>query len=228
MKIVTFYADCELTGKPQQKQAGFDWRNAIEQLRKSAARFGYETLVVSDTRTDIDAHWRYGNAKERGVMNWLLYAQWCTTIETDQGGDWAMVSPDTLIGKPIAFMFGPWDLSLLTRPRPKPIVNSVIAYKGSTRMAKLWGRVYDEFKHLPPDSKEWGADIDAVVNVLSIKPSETGLRECDDVRVKFYPMKGNFRSVALDISPRSIPEPIWDFKGARKALMPAYARLLQC
>jgi hypothetical protein len=225
LKIATFYADAELQGKPRANQKGFDWRQAIKHLTASAKRLGIDTVVVTDKHTEIDAWMRVGDAKDQGVMDWLLLAQ-REVMRATKDGQWLLVSPDTLLHRSPAFMFGPWDLCLLTRPRPKPIVNSVIAYTGGPKPAKLWGDIYDRAQTLPQDSREWGADIDAVVDVLKIKPEESGLRTLGDTRIKFYPMKGVFRSVKHGHTPKLMTEAIWDFKGPRKSIMDGYARLL--
>lgn len=225
MNIITFYADYRLTGKPADNQAGFDWRAAIEALRTSAARFGYTTLVVTDDATHMPGAWlRVGNAQSQGLMQWLLCAQQAAMAESS--GPAVLVSPDTLISKPLDFMFGDWDLCLLTRKKPKPIINSVIAFRPGQAVASLWARTVTAAKNLPDDSLAWGADIDAPVQVLGIGPAESGERKVDRVRVRLMPLTGLFESVPRHTPPARLKAALWDFKGARKSLMPAYARLL--
>lgn len=224
MKIITFYADCVLPEHARQKQHGFDWRQAIKYLELSAARFGYETVVVTDKKTDIDAWLRVGDATDSGLMLWLLEAQ-CETIRL-AGQRAVMVSPDTLIAKDLDFLFGKWDVSLLTRRKPKPIVNSVIGFEPSDRLHKLWCDILARAQTLSNESKEWGADIDAVVDVMGIRFNEDAARSVGGVKARFLPIHGRFESArAVPVAMRA---PIWDFKGARKKLMPAYAELLKC
>lgn len=193
-------------------------------LEKSAAKFGYRTLVVTDSVTGIESPWlRVSNAKDDGLMMWLLKAQHAAICMTDSPA--VMVSPDTLIAKPLDFLGG-HDLTLLTRKKPKPIINSVIAFSPSAALAALWDEVASDAQHLPADSREWGADIDAVVNRLAIKPNEKSIRAVAGVNVRLLPMDGLFQSVKRERAPHRIDAPIWDFKGARKSLMPGYARLL--
>lgn len=224
MKIITFYADCQLPELARKKQEGFDWRQAIELLAKSAKRFGYQTLVVTDQKTDIDAWLRVGDAKEEGLMLWLLNAQ-CEAIRSAESKS-VMVSPDTLIAGDLRFLFGQSDVSILTRKKPKPIVNSVIGFLPSDRLYNLWTRIHERAKTLSDESREWGADIDAVVEVMGIQSDENRIRHVGDVRARFIPLYGNFESVRPYNEPKRLKAPIWDFKGSRKRLMPEYARFL--
>lgn len=226
MKLITFYAECDLPKKPRAKQEGFDWRLAIHLLEKSATCFGHTVEVVTDTKTDIKAALRVGDAREQGIMHWLLAAQTAAIAKAQEPG--VLVSPDTLIAGPIDVLFGDWDVALLTRRKPKPIVNSVIGFKPSESLVQLWRCVEDRAKTLSKESQEWGADIDAVVDVLNIKPNELSVREVAGVRIRTMPIHGFFQSVS---SGPSIEPPmcsIWDFKGARKQRMQDYARRIQC
>lgn len=227
MRLLTYYADCVLPEKARLNQHGFDWRGAIALLTASAARFGYPVTVVTDISTPMQAPViRVGDAKEQGLMQWLLHAQAETIARADEPS--VMVSPDTLIAGRLDWMFGQWDLALLTRAKPKPIVNSVIAFIPSDELLATWRRIESRAEGLSAESLAWGADIDAVVDVLSIAPAEDGERMVDGVRVRLLPMKGRFHSVRRDALPVHSPAPIWDFKGARKSQMPGYAGLLGC
>lgn len=213
MKIITFFAECDLPEVPRRKQEGFDWRRAIGWLRDSGAKQGYETLVVTDTKTDIDAWLRVGDAKTSGLMLWILEAQ-AETIRQAEGPS-VMVSPDSLVMGSLDMLIGAWDVSLLTRRKPKPIVNSVIGFAPSERLHRLWLDVLETARSLPRESQEWGADIDALVDRLSIRPLESGVRNVSGVKVRFMPMGSVFTSVR-DVAPST---PIWDFKGERKQQM---------
>lgn len=213
MKIITFFAECHLPEKARKKQEGFDWRQAIGWLSQSAAKQGYETLIVTDTKTDIDAWLRIGDAKKSGLMLWILEAQAESIRMAD--GPCVMVSPDSLVMGSLDILFGQWDVALLTRGKPKPIVNSVIGFVPSDGLYRLWLKVLGVAKSLPPESIEWGADIDALVDCLSIAPAENGDRYIDGIKAKFIPMESVFTSVKCE-RPST---PIWDFKGARKQLM---------
>lgn len=193
-------------------------------LEKSGARFGYRTLVVTDMKTEIESPWlRVGDASE-GLMMWILKAQHAAIKQSKEPA--IMISPDTLIAKPLDFLGG-FDMTLITRHKPKPIINSVIAFKPSDALANLWGEVVDAAASLPADSLEWGADIDALVKHLKIQPNENGTRNTAGVTVRFMPMEGKFQSVRHDRIPHNIQAPIWDFKGSRKRHMRGYARLLK-
>src|SRR5690606_894143 len=93
-----------------------------------------------------------------------------------------LVSPDTLIAGPIDELIGDWDVALLTRRKPKPIVNSVIGFRPSRELASLWRQVEERAQMLSQASREWGADIDAVVDVLAVEPHENTMREVAGVR----------------------------------------------
>jgi hypothetical protein len=225
LKIITFYADANLPDKAKRNQEGFDWRKAILMLEKSAARFGYKTLLVTDRETEFDAPWlRTGDAKHEGIMHWLLGAQAAAMLAIDEPA--ILVSPDTLIYSRLDFLFGSWDIALLTRQKPKPIVNSVIAFKPSYEVFKAWCDVIKEAESLPPESIEWGADIDAVVNVFKVAPLEARARNVAGVRAMMIPTTGIFQSAPKVGKVSPMPAAIWDFKGGRKARMTEYARLI--
>lgn len=228
MKIITFYADCALPEGPKRNQDGFDWRKAIKTLEKSAARFGYQTAVVTDEHTEIDEPWlRFGDAKEDGVMMWLLKAQGAA-ISSFSGEKAVMVSPDTIIAAPIEYLFGRWGLTLFTRRKPKPIVNSVIAFRPSSGLNTLWDGVLRLAESLPQDSKEWGADIDALVQMVRVSPMEDCTRRVGSVDVRLMPIYSRFESVKPHGEIRPLQASIWDFKGPRKRFMQDYARLIGC
>lgn len=227
MQVLTFYADADLPDQPRRNQDGFDWRQAIDSLRKSAERQGYSLRVVTDERTNLPDAWlRVGNAKQDGIMLWLLKAQAAAIAESTEPA--VMVSPDSLIARPLNFLFGEWDVSLFTRPKPKPIVNSVIAFRPCKALSLMWDRVVERSLHLSAESKAWGADIDALVDVMGIIPNEDGQRRVEGVRAKFIPLRGHFESVKLAGPVSKLPAAVWDFKGARKHLMQNYARLIKC
>lgn len=226
MRVATFFAECDLPPATLEKQRGFDWHGAIDTLTHSArAALGSETVLVTDERSAVRLPaLRAGDARKDGVMLWLLDAQ-AEAIRQSHPWPLLMVSPDTLIAGPLGMLFGDWDVCLLTRARPTPIINSVIAVRASAAVAWEWATIAREARKLPARSREWGADVDAVVNYFNVKPCENGIREVRGVRLRLLPIDGIFRSV--DRAPaRVLPEPIWDFKGSRKARLPGYARLL--
>lgn len=225
MKVVTFYADAELPAGPAAKSRGFDWRWAVNELSRTArSALDAETLVVTDLDTPMWYPWvRTGDAHEDGIMLWLLDAQAAAIARAD--GPILMVSPDTLINGPVP-MFGDWDVCLLTRERPRPIVNSVISVMPGPAVSRLWRNMAERARNLPPKSIEWGADIDILVDVLRILPNEDAVRTISGVRVRLMPLAGLFRSIDPGAPARRLAEPIWDFKGRRKQRMPDYAALL--
>jgi hypothetical protein len=222
LNVLTFYAECSLPSFSLVKQAGFDWRQAIKWLSRSAAERGYTTRVVTDTATPIEAWLRVGNARESGLMRWILQAQAEAIAKSE--GPAVMVSPDSLVKGSLDCLFGAWDVVLLTRQKPKPIVNSVIAFRPSPDLHKLWLAMCRHAESLGPESLEWGADIDALVSYLDIQPLEDGVRVVDGVRVRLMPMASVFTSVDRAFI-RPPTTPIWDFKGSRKKLMRQYAVL---
>lgn len=226
MKVATFYADADLPAEPRRKQTGFDWRWAITQLQRTArAALGADTVVVTDWETRMHgAVLRTGNARSEGIMLWLLDAQ-AAAIRASRE-PLLMVSPDTLIAGPLDVLFGDWDVCLLTRARPTPIINSVIAVQPRQRVLEFWLDVALEARRLPETSRQWGADIDALVQALDIKPREDGIRDVHGIRFRFMPVDGIFQSIELAGPAQRLPVPIWDFKGARKARMQDYAELL--
>lgn len=226
MKVATFYAECDLPLKPREKSAGFDWHGAIRALERSArTNLVAETILFTDHATTVQRPaTRIGDAKSEGVMLWLLDAQ--AAAVRASSGPLLMVSPDTLIAGRLDMLFGDWDVCLLTRKSPKPIINSVIAVRASAAVADFWDNVARRARGLPSASREWGADIDALVETLEVQPCEAACRETCGIRVRLVPVDGIFETVAPGV--RRPPVPIWDFKGSRKAWMPKYATLLGC
>ncbi len=225
MRLITFYAEANLPEAAHQKQKGFDWRWAIGALTASATRWGMHVDVVTDNHTLFASEpWmRVGDAKKQGIMLWLLDAQKAAVQATKE--PIVLISPDTLITAPLKFLEGPWDMAMLTRRRPKPIVNSVIYVRPGKKVSEAWERVLYRAHRLPVASREWGADIDALVHEFRVRPSENGLRELNGVKLKLIPIEGKFVSVPLGVAASPIKAPIIDFKGARKASMPNYAKL---
>lgn len=228
MKVCTFYAEANLPTRPAQKSAGFDWRQAIRSLSASVRlSLGAETAVITDRATALESSFlRVGDAKAESVVLWLLDAQ-AAAIRACAGHPLLMVSPDALIAGPLNQLFGDWDVCLLTRATPSPIVNSVIAVQASERLADMWDEIAKDARSLPPAAREWGADLDAVVKAFRITPNDHGLRDERGIRVRLMLLNGIFRSVSAG-PVRRLSESIWDFKGNRKKLMPAYAALLPC
>lgn len=227
MKVITFYADADLPDSPRAKQQGFDWRWAIGELSRTAhAALDADTDIVTDMTTQLTQglFFRIGDARAEGLMLWLIDAQAAAIAAAEE--PLLLVSPDTLIAGPLDVLFGDWDMCLLTRARPRPIVNSVISVVPGIKVARLWNRMAIEARGLPAHSRIWGADIDILVETLKIHPGEDAIREIDGVRVRLMPMASVLKSVDAAAQPRRLPVPIWDFKGRRKQLMPAYAALL--
>lgn len=229
MKVYTFYADA--AGLPEQvrkKSEGFNWRAALGTLERSVRKsLGADMVVVTDAHTQLDYDvLRVGDARKESVILWLLDAQAMVMREAE--GKCLLVSPDTLIAGPLDLLFGDrWDVCLLTRPRPKAIVNSVIAARPTRALGEMWTKLARAARALPLDAQAWGADLDAVIAAFRIQPSERGVREVDGVRARLQPIDGIFRSVRAG-RVETHPEPILDFKGGRKAILPQYAALLQC
>lgn len=226
MRVLTFYANARLPEKPAAKSAGFDWRQAITELERSvAAHLGAQTLLVTDCHTKTSRECiRVGDAKAEGVIMWLLDAQAAAIRAMTE--PFLMISPDTLIAGPLDVLFGDWDVCLLTRARPKAIVNSVIAVHPSAALAEIWEGSARAARALPPEARAWGADLDAIISAFHIQPSENAVRDVSGSRVRLMPMETVFCSASMRLEPQRIGVPIWDFKGARKRLMPHYARLL--
>ncbi len=226
MKVVTFFAECTLPWKPAQKSAGFDWRNACKALARSASKsLGVGTGVVTDIHTDVPGVIvRVGDARDEGLMLWLLDAQ-AAAIRASKG-KLLMVSPDTLITGSLDCMFGDWDVCLLTRERPKALINSVIAVQASPAVAEFWEGMAKAARGYSPESRAWGADVDALIDAVQIKPSEDCTRTAGALRFRLMPAEAIFKSVDLVGPVRRYPQQILDFKGARKSRMPEYAALL--
>lgn len=226
MQVATFYADATLPPRPAFKSAGFDWWRAIADLERSvAASLGASTLLFTDAHTPCARECiRVGDAKAEGVIMWLLDAQAAAIRHMTE--PFLMISPDTLIAGPLDMLFGDWDVCLLTRERPKAIVNSVVAVRPSAALASLWEGAARVARVLPADAREWGADLDVLVSVFGIQAREDAVRDVAGVRIRLMDMDRVFQSAHPRQVPARLPVPIWDFKGVRKKLMPQYAEIL--
>lgn len=226
MRVVTFYAEAKLPPRPAEKSSGFNWWRAVADLERSvAANIGASTLLFTDRRTPSARDCvRVGDAQSEGVILWLLDAQAVAVREMTES--FLMISPDTLIAGPLDMLFGNWDVCLLTRTSPKFIVNSVIAVRPGAAVASLWERAARDARTMPADDRAWGADLDVLVSAFGIQPEENSVREVEGVCVRLMPMRTVFQSVSFRGQPTRLPLPIWDFKGARKRLMPKYAEIL--
>lgn len=223
MQVVTFFAECVLPPAPAEKSRGFDWHQAIKDLSRSVlSSLHADTVLVTDKHTAVNMPaLRVGDAKADGIMLWLLDAQAeavrvaCEPL--------LMVSPDTLITGSLKALWGDWDLCLLTRERPTPIINSVIAVRPSPRVTEIWSEMAKAARKVEGSRRAWGVDVDVIVDAFHVKPSEDCVRTVDGVRVRLLPTTGIFESVRAGVKPAT---PIWDFKGSRKRLMPQYAAML--
>lgn len=235
VKFVTFWRPL-----PPQRDFhdGFDWRRAIALLRESVARThgGAEVVVITVPGVRIAAPRHRYRADNHRLMLWLLEAaaQYC---ERDLDDDTIMVSPDMLVAGDLTRFFGDADYAILARPAAAktPLLNGAQWWRAdaAARLASLFRAALSLGERMPKEVIAWGADTAPLVDLLA--PVRLG-RICERhrLRVRMLPASRVMHSVsqaeAEEATSKGWPSdrpPLLDFKGPRKAWMPAAAKALR-
>lgn len=183
MIIVSPYRPFPSESSSHRKLGRFDWVGALRMLDASAARFGYPVSVITDIDSPMPMSSLSYQTHERRLMLWILEVSLAYLDSDDFTQDTVMMSPDTLILKPLEEFFA-GDLTVLSRPSAKhasrphhPIINAVQWWpvRSKDRLIGFYRQVLNLAKTLPENVIEWGADTAALVQLLS--PMTIGLCE---------------------------------------------------
>ena len=206
----------------------FDWPAAVGRLGRSARRaMACGTLVLTDPATPLAGPALRVPVRDGFLMLWLLDSVLAYLESPAFDRDTVLVSPDSLVLGDLRPWLGGYDVGLLTRDRPKPILNSVMGFPlaGRAGAVRLFRRACDHASGLDEAALLWGADIDAVVAVTGVRPGEAGTRDVGGSRVRFLPAAGVLRSIRpADLAGPRPAEPVADFKGRRKRWMAGACR----
>ncbi len=229
MQIVSPYRPFPAESSAHRKLGPFDWVKAARMLAESAALFGYPVYVITDVDTPLPVPAFYYQTEERRLMLWILEVALRYLESADFTQDTVMMSPDTLVLKPLTAFFA-GDLTVLTRPGPKhatrphhPIINAVQWWpvRSRGRLIAFYRQVLALAKTLPANVLEWGADTAALVQLLS--PITTGMRERAGLQVSML----DTRQMLTHTVRSGQTAPIAHFKYRAKAQMAsAFAQLV--
>ena len=190
MQIVSPYRPFPAESPAHRKLGPFDWIGALRMLAESASRVGpYPVFAITDRDTTLPVPAFAYQTDERRLMLWILEVSLRYLESADFTQDTVMMSPDTLVLKPLTRFFA-GDLTILARPSAKyttrphhPIINAVQWWpvRSRGRLIAFYRRVLALARTLPGNVIEWGADTAALVQLLS--PITIGLCERDGMQV---------------------------------------------
>lgn len=218
-----------------QESAGFDWIHAIRMMSRSveiACRCPSFVITDVDTELPLPA-FRY-HTHHRRLMLWYLEIAAAYLESGDFDRDTIMLDSDQLIYKSLA----PWfrrgvDLTIMIRPKvPRehgrlPILNGVQWWsaKAKPQLSAFYRRALAIAESAPEDRLVWGADTDALCDLL--EPLEVGIQDRAGLRVLMVD-SDEVLSALCTTEIRWLKErrPFWparavlDFRGRRKVHMP--------
>jgi len=184
MQIVSPYRPFPAESSAHRKLGPFDWVGAVRMLAESAFRIGpYHVSVITDLDSPLPVPAFSYHTHERRLMLWILEVSLRYLESADFVQDTVMMSPDTLVLRPLTGFFA-GDLTVLTRPAPKhatrphhPIINAVQWWpvRSKDRLIDFYRQVLALAKTMPANVIEWGADTAALVQLLS--PITTGMHQ---------------------------------------------------
>jgi hypothetical protein len=232
VKIVSPYRPFPPESPAHRKLGAFDWVDALSMLRASARQScRCQTFAITDVDTDLPGHSHRYVTTERRLMLWILEVSSAYLESEDFNQDTVMVSPDMLVVRDLREWFKA-DLGVIVRLAGKyqhrPLLNGVQWWRHAAkdRLIAFYRRVRAVAATLPKKTIRWGADTEALVQVLA--PLRAGLMDRDGLSVYGVPTDGVLWSMNPDhmLPDRRAFVPsvsVVDFKfHRRKQLMRAY------
>lgn len=221
----------------------FDWIAAVRQLVESAEKAcRCPVHVVTDVDTDLPVPSLQYATRHRRLMLWVLEACLRYLESDDFDRDTVMLDIDQLIYHDLAPFFPPAgiDVGILVRPQSKhrvdrgqPFLNGVQfwSYAGKARLVAFYQRALQIAEQMPEHQIVWGADTDAVRELL--EPLTIGLHERAGLRVAMLDsdrVLESFTRMYYKQFQRDgvfpVPMvPVLDFRGRRKEYMPLVYRV---
>jgi hypothetical protein len=233
MKFITPYRPFPPESSAHRKLGAFNWPRAIKQMATSVTlACDCPTYVITDVDTEVPGLAYQYVTEERRLMLWILEVSKCYLASRDFDADTVFLSPDLLVYGDLRRWFD-GDLGILVRGRKfqeRPILNGVQFWRprAQQRLVAFYDAALQLARTLPPSCITWGADTEALKQLLA--PFSPGQVERHGLTVDFLPAERIMRTVtryelaALRHQHTIAPpdRPIIDFKYTRKAAMPAY------
>lgn len=221
--------------------ADFDWIEALRMVTATAARAcGCPVHAITDIDTTLPVPTlRYPTAHRR-LMLWTLEACAAYLASRDCDRDTVMLDVDQLVfGNLAAFFRSGVDLVVLIRPQAKhmhssqgqPFLNGVQFWRARSRkrLARFYRRALAVAEGLPEERRVWGADTDAVRELL--EPLALGIHEraglvveMIDAAVVLEAFSQAHADALVAGQPIAPLRPVLDFRFLRKRHMAAVYR----
>jgi len=214
----------------------FDWIGALRMLSESAeAKSGLKVYALTDETTTVPVPaFRYASRETR-LMLWILDV-WAQYLASDDFyDDTILLSPDMLVLDDLRRHVQPADLGILLRTNEKfsevmPLLNGVQFWRhsGKSELATFFRMVHARAAKMPETLVRWGADTQAMVDLL--EPLRVGYSYRHGLKVYGYDASSILRPLrAVDVRrmesgkpPKPMTEPILDFRAMRKDHMARY------
>lgn len=215
----------------------FDWIEALKMLVHTARVYSKadEVHAITDVDTDLPVPCLKFRTHHRRLMLWTLEV--CLRyLESDAfDRNTVMLDVDQLVFGDLRLSFvNGADISLLVRtdakhqqPGGQPLLNGVQFWraKSKKRLVGFYRRALVIAEQLPEERLVWGADTDAVRQL--IEPIEVGVRERHGVSVNLIESTNVIESYSrrhADLVAAGQPlwplAPVLDFRWTRKTAMP--------
>jgi hypothetical protein len=218
-----------------QQLGPFDWPAAVETLRASVTRAcRCETVVLTESGW-VGGGPVYAYAtREPSLMIWILEVTLRYLKSDAFDRDTVMVSPDMLVLGDLR----PWftaDLGLVARPGQKyidkPLLNGLQwwAHRAKASLVRFYERAREMATRLSVESKVWGADTEALLDLVrpiglgTVDRSGLNLRFIDQAEVIHECSSHDVDALAAGLVPPRHRQPVVDFKYLRKRYLAQYA-----
>ena len=221
--------------------ADFDWLQALRMMVHSAQlACRCPVHAITDVDTDLPVPSLQYVSTRRRLMLWTLEACALYLESPDFDRDTVMLDVDQLVYRDLAPFFKKGvDLSVLVRPDDKhlvadggqPLLNGVQfwRHKAKPRLAAFYRRALEVAEGLSEDRLAWGADTDAVRDLLA--PLEVGIVTRQGLTVDMFDASTileTFNSGHAQVLEKGIGpwprRPVFDFRWTRKLAMPGVYR----
>lgn len=216
---------------------GFDWIEALRMLVHSASvACKCEVHAITDVDTDLPVPTLKYATTQRRLMLWTLEVCAAYLESADCDADTIMLDVDQLIFGDLSKVFDRGaDMGVLVRASEKhtqtdsgqPLLNGVQFWRGKRRkhIARFYRRALAIAQQLPEERIVWGADTDAVRQL--IEPVQLGIVERSGLRVQMVDANAVLESFSTPHQ-QAIEEgrapwptrPVLDFRWKRKPWMP--------
>lgn len=233
MRIVVPFRPFAPESELHKSLPDFDWLAALQMVVATAARAcKCPVNAITDVDTDLPVSSLKYRTTERRLMLWLLEVICCYVESDDFDRDTVILDVDQLIYGPLKPWFSEADLTVLVRTDEKhrasgqTLLNGVqwLSYAAKARLGRFYRLVLAGARQMSEASLQWGADTDALRDLLS--PIGYGLHGRLGLAVQMLPAAGVLESFStshqrkLDRGEFFGPSvPVLDFRYMRKLAM---------